>query len=125
VSIEKYLRTGKLEVARYSPRKNLSKDHVSFSGVPRKHPYDEDKLLLIADPFSLHAVFYEFNLTDIVHVEELPSVVNEGGESARTARVWVKKGSFGLRYEPFRVEDTGAFMETLGRPRRRSLPRRS
>lgn len=125
MSIAKYLRTGKLEVARYSPRKNLGKDHVAFSGVPRKHPYDEDKLLLVADPFSVHAVFYEFNLTDIAHVEELPAVVTEGGESARTARVWVKKGSFGLRYEPFRVEDTGAMMDSLGRPRRRSLPRKT
>ena len=31
---------------------------------------------------------------------------NHAEESARTARVWVKKGSLGLRYEPFRVEDT-------------------
>jgi hypothetical protein len=106
VSIAKYLGTGKLEIARYSPRKNLGEDHVAFSGVPRKHPYDEDKLLLIADPFSMHAVFYEFNLSDIVQIDELPNLVTERGENARTARVWVKKGSLGLRYEPFRVEDT-------------------
>lgn len=123
MSIEKYLATGKLEIARYSPRKNLGKDHVAFSGVPRTHPYDEDKLLLIADPFSTHAVFYEFNLADIVQVEELPSVVTERGESARTARVWVKKGAFGLRYEPFRVEDTGSLAEKLGPARRRTSPR--
>ena len=125
MSIEKYLATDKLEVARYSPRRNLAKDCVAFTGVPRKHPYDEDKLLLIADPFSTHAVFYEFNLGDIVHVQELPNVGNDGGESARTARVWVKKGSFGLRYEPFRVEDTGSLARMPGRSRRRSLPRES
>jgi hypothetical protein len=106
VSIAKYLGTGKLQLERYAPRKNIAKDYVAFSGVPRKHPYDEDKLLLIADPFSTHAVFYEFNLSDIAQVDELPNVVTERGESARTARVWVKKGSLGLRYEPFRVEDT-------------------
>jgi hypothetical protein len=118
VSIEKYLVTGSLELARYSPRRNLAKTHVAFSGVPRKHPYDSDKLLLIADPFSTHAVFYEFNLSDVGHIEELPSVVTEAGESARTARVWVKKGGFGLRYEPFRVEDTGALATRIRRARR-------
>jgi inorganic pyrophosphatase len=106
VSIQKYLVTGTLEIERYSPRKNLAKDHVAFSGMPRKHPYDPEKLLLLADPFSTHAVFYEFNLADIGHVEELPNLGTESGESIRIARVWVKAGSFGLRYEPFRVEAT-------------------
>ena len=107
MSIEKYLVTGRLALTRYSPMRNPGKDHVAFTGVPRKHPYDKDKLLLIADPFSAHAVFYEFNLSDIGLVEELRNLVSESGESAKTARIWVKKGSFGLRYEPFRVEDTG------------------
>ena len=113
MSIAKYLVTGKLDITRYSPRSNLSADHVAFSGMPRKHPYDRDKLLLLADPFSTHAVFYEFNLSDIAMVEELPHLVAENGESARIARVWVKKGSFGLRYEPFRVEDTAGLVSEL------------
>src|SRR5512139_3732883 len=114
MGIEKYLVTGTLDLARYSPRQNLTAEHVAFSGVPRKHPYDPDKLLLLADPFSAHAVFYEFSLSDIALVEELPKLVTESGESARIARVWVKKGSAGLRMEPFRVEDTRAFLGKLG-----------
>lgn len=113
MSIEKYLVTGKLDLARYVPRQHLSADHVAFSGVPRKHPYDHDKLLLLADPFSTHAVFYEFNLADIAVVEELPNLVTESGESARIARVWVKKGSVGLRLEPFRVDDTASLAAGL------------
>jgi hypothetical protein len=114
MSIRKYLSTRRLDIARYSPRTNVRAGHVAFSGVPRKHPYDRDKLLLLADPFSAHAVFYEFNLADIGMMEELPNLVSEQGENALMARIWVKKGSLGLRYEPFRVEDIASFAAKRG-----------
>jgi len=107
MSIRKYLSSAPLnEIAKYSKVANYSKENVSFSGSPRKHPYDPEKIILIIDPFSTHTVFYEFRIKDIVHVEEHAQIVADTGESLQMVRIWVKKGSFGVRYEPFVVEDT-------------------
>ncbi len=107
MSIRKYLGTESLnEIVKYSTIADYSKDHVAFSGAPKKHPYDKEKIILILDPFSSHTLFYEFRIADIAHVDELPQIVAENGESLAMVRVWVKKGSFGVRYEPFVVEDT-------------------
>ena len=106
MSIRRYLGTEPLnEVARYSAASSFAADNVAFTGAPRKHPYDAEKLILVSDPFSAQTVFYEFRLDDVVHVQELPSLVTEGGESLAMVRLWVKKGALGLRYEPFIVAD--------------------
>jgi hypothetical protein len=84
----------------------LRKNHVSFTGSPKKHPYDSDKVILIADPFSSDNLYYEFSKDDISYVEELPSLVNLDGDTIAVVRVWVKKLSVGIRCTPFIVEDT-------------------
>jgi hypothetical protein len=107
MSIRKYLTTESLnEIVKYSTFADYSKGHVAFAGAPKKHPYDSEKIILIQDPFSSHTTFYEFRIADIAHVDELPQIVAESGESLTMVRIWVKKGSFGVRYEPFVVEDT-------------------
>ena len=84
----------------------MRKTHVSFSGSPQKHPYDPEKVILVADPFSTDTLYYEFNKDDISYVEELPNLVNQQGDTITMARVWVKKMSVGIRCSPFIVEDT-------------------
>ena len=84
----------------------LRETHVSFSGSPKKHPYDSEKVILIADPFSSINVYYEFDKDDISYVEELPNIVNLDGETITMVRVWVKKMSVGIRCSPFIVADT-------------------
>ena len=84
----------------------LRKNHISFTGSPKKHPYDSDKVILIADPFSSNNLYYEFNKDDISYVEELPNLVNLDGEAISVVRVWVKKLSVAIRCTPFIVEDT-------------------
>jgi hypothetical protein len=107
MSIRKYLKTESLsEIIKYSSHENYTKLGVAFTGAPKKHPFDKEKLILIADPFSTHTSFYEFTITDILHVDELPHLVDESGESLKTVRIWVRKGSIGIKYEPFVVEDT-------------------
>lgn len=86
--------------------KELFKTHVPFSGSPQRHPYDPQKVILIADPYSTHTYYYEFNTGDISYLEELPSIVNSEGQSIIMVRVWVKKMSLALRCTPFFVEDT-------------------
>ncbi len=112
MSIQKYLETGRsFDIEKYSHHPDYSKDSVAFSGAPRKHPYDRDKMLLISDPFSASTLFFEFRMKDVVHVEELSSIVSEAGEGLRMVKIWVRKGALGLRYEPFVVEDTLRYLK--------------
>ena len=97
------------QIQAYKKPKNihmLKNTHVPFSGSPKKHPYDSDRVILVADPFSTNTLFYEFNKDDISYLEELPNLVNLEGETITMVRVWVKKMSMGIRCSPFIVEDT-------------------
>lgn len=99
----------KFQIQAYNLPNNLQllrKTHVAFSGSPRKHPYDSDRVILVVDPFSSYYLYYEFNKNDITYVEELPNIVNLDGETVTMVRVWVKKMSMAIRCTPFIVEDT-------------------
>ncbi len=85
--------------------KRLSKTHVPYSGSLQKHPYDKQRIILIADPFSTGTFYYEFRTKDIEYIEELPSMVNIDGETTSMVRVWIKKKAVGIRCTPFIVED--------------------
>ncbi|MBN1411618.1 MAG: hypothetical protein JW969_12290 [Spirochaetales bacterium] len=98
------------ELAKYSSHPDFSKKNVAFTGSPKKHPYDPKKIILISDPFSSNTYFYEFKLVDITHIEELSSIVTEKGDNLNLVKIWVKKGSLGIRYEPFIVEDTVSYL---------------
>lgn len=53
----------KFEIQTYRPpkdRKVLRTTHVAFSGSPQRHPYDSDKIVLVADPYSTHNFFMSF-----------------------------------------------------------------
>lgn len=84
---------------------NPKESSVAFVGTLRKHPYDQEKCLLISDPAELEPAIYEFRVADIVAAEELASPVDLAGTSRSLARLWVRRGSVGVRYEPFEVDD--------------------
>ncbi len=88
--------------------KTLLKTHVPFSGTPRKHPYDSEKVILVSDPYSTQPFYWEFSKSDISHLEELPNVVAADGQTYTKARIWVKKMSIAVRSTPFVVADTRA-----------------
>ena len=99
----------KFEIQAYKRARNIKdliKTHVPFSGAPQRHPYEPDKVILIPDPFSTHTFYYEFQTEDISFIEELPSLVDIEGKTISMARIWVEKGSIGLRCSPFVVEET-------------------
>ena len=99
----------KFQIQAYKKPKDIRlvrETHVSFSGSPQRHPYDREKVILVADPFSTNNLFYEFSKDDISYVEELANLVNQDGETITMVRVWVKKMSIALRCSPFIVEDT-------------------
>jgi hypothetical protein len=105
--IQKFLQEAKkFEVSAYKKLQALTLNHVPFSGMPQKHPYDEGKIVLIADPLSTQMFYYEFETADIEGIEDLPSLVTPEGKSITMIRLWVKKGRIGVRCTPFVVEDT-------------------
>ena len=98
----------KFEIQSYKRPRNIKemlKSHVPFTGSPRRHPYDDQKILLVPDPYSTHPHYYEFNSGDITHAEELASLVDARAEAVPMVRLWVKKGSVGLQCLPFVVDD--------------------
>lgn len=110
MSIQKYLETQPLhDLTKYVSHVDLDKEAVPFVATPRKHPYDDDKILLIQDPFSANTSFYEFRTQDVLHVEDMPNIGTESGRNVKMVKVWIKKGSLGMRYEPFEVDDPPKF----------------
>ena len=99
----------KFEIQEYKRPKNfkyLLKSHVAFTGSPRKHPFDPERVILVTDPYSANTFYYEFHKADITYLEEQPNLVNADGETVLMARIWVKKNSIGVRSTPFIVGDT-------------------
>jgi inorganic pyrophosphatase len=79
------------------------KSCCSFYGSPKKHPHEQNRVILVADPFSEHTFYYDFNVEDILSLEEQPSITSMEGESVSMVRLWVKKKSIGLQCTPFIV----------------------
>lgn len=108
MSITEYLDSeGLRELVRY--HSELPQDAIAFVGTVRKHPYDDEKCLLISDPAGSDPGFYEFRISDILGADEVPSPVDFAGQSRTLVKLWVKRGSFGIRYEPFEVDDPPRF----------------
>jgi inorganic pyrophosphatase len=79
-------------------------EHVAFSGVLGKHPYDINKVVLVTDPFVKNTRYYEFNRTDIGLIEKLPNIINSNGEDVTIVLLWIKKGCIAISSSVFLVE---------------------
>lgn len=104
-------KTEHFEITKFKRPKDirrLRQNYVAFSGSPRKHPHDAHRIILVVDPLSGNTFYYEFSLDDIAFVEELPNLVNLDEEVIPNVRIWVQKGSMGIRCTPFWVDDTFA-----------------
>jgi hypothetical protein len=91
------LKKGDIEIAKLG---------IAYMGSLRSHPYKKDRILLIEDPFNLNSRVLEFKKKDILAVEKVESLASPSGKIVNVARIWVKKGAMGIKYEPFVVEDT-------------------
>ena len=101
----------KFEIQSYKqPRdvQELLKSHVPFTGSPRRHPYDDHKVILVPDPYSTQTFYYVFDTGDITHAEELASLVDAKANAVPMVRLWVKKNSVALQCSPFVVNDIRA-----------------
>ncbi|MDR2210858.1 MAG: hypothetical protein LBO65_05235 [Spirochaetaceae bacterium] len=105
----------KIEKRPGSPPENT----VPFTGYPRSLPSEKDKLLLVHEPLGVNPVLMEFQVKDILYVEEIPQAVTEMGEGIPLVKIWVRRGARGVLLEPFEVDDPIQFInktrDTQGR----------
>jgi hypothetical protein len=80
-------------------------DGIPFTGYPRVHPSEKDKLILVYDPLGNEPAVLEFKLDDILFVEEVPSAVTESGEGVPLVKLWIQRGAVGMILEPFEVNE--------------------
>ena len=106
-------------MARYSgtPPKNA----LPFTGYPRQHPSEKNKLLLVYDPLGPAPTVMEFLLEDILFVEDIPSVVTEDGEGIPLVKLWIRRGAHGVILEPFEVSSPIQFANKSREIRERFL----
>lgn len=83
----------------------LHQTAVMFSGSPQTSN-TPGKIMLLNDPGSTQAFFYEFRLADILYGEEATSLSLPDGSNVHMVRLWVKKDSTALKIVPFHVQDT-------------------
>jgi hypothetical protein len=91
-------------IAKYA--KGKQNDGIPFTGIPRVHPSEKNKLILVYDPLGDEPVVLEFKLEDILFVEEVPSAVTEEGEGIPMVKIRVRRGAIGMIIEPFEVNDS-------------------
>ncbi len=109
MSVSEYLDSSPLlGLVKYGEHSALNA--VSFIGTLRKHPYDPEKCLLLTakqekQRWLEEGKIIEFRTGDVFAVDELASPVDENGSARPLVRLWVRKGAFALRYEPFEVGD--------------------
>jgi len=82
---------------------NYSEEYTSFEGSPKRHPTNENILILIANPFDDNKHFYEFHLDTVSAVEEIGTLTSDNSKSIYQVRVWVKKGTMAVKSETFIV----------------------
>jgi hypothetical protein len=104
MSISSYLEAKPLsEIEKFI--KGSPKDSIPYTGHPRQHPSEKDKLILIHDPLGRSPQIMEFKIDDITHLEEEPSAITEAGEGVRLVKLWIRKGAIGVLMQPFEVQD--------------------
>ena len=97
------------EIAKFS--KGPPKNGIPFTGLPRQHPVENNKLILIYDPMGANPMIMEFKIGDILFIEELPATVTESGESIPQIKLWIRKGARGVVMEPFEVDEQIRFIQ--------------
>ena len=94
-------------IARYAGGR--PKDALPFTGYPRQHPSEKNKLILVNDPLGANPSILEFRLEDVLFVEDIPQAVTEAGEGIPLVKLWIRRGAHGVILEPFEVNDPVRF----------------
>lgn len=82
---------------------NYNEEYQPYEGSPKRHPTNENILILIVNPFDENKRFYEFHLDTIIAVEEIGTLTSNDNTSVYQIRVWVKRGTLAVKSETFIV----------------------
>ena len=82
---------------------DLKDEYTPYEGTPKRHPSNENIIILVTNPFEQHKQFYEFYMDTIAAIEEIGTITSEEKKSAYTIRLWVKNGTMAVRSETFIV----------------------
>lgn len=87
------------ELQKYKSSNSVN-DAIIIVGAPFINPLKKDKIVISTSIFSENKIFYEFDLKDVITWEELDKVVNSKGTTITLIKLFIKKGTIGIRYEP-------------------------
>lgn len=97
------------ELSKFSNPHRLHKEAVPYVGHAKQLKDTPEKIFLRLDSISSHGQMLEFKTKDVIHAEDVNTVTKENGQAIRIVRIWVKKGSIGIKLEPFVVTDYAEF----------------
>lgn len=100
------------ELQKYSEPNRLSDEAVPYIGQPKQHDSEPDKIYLRLNPLSSNGAILEFKTDDIVFAENVKTVSQKEGGAFQIVKIWIRKGSIGIKLEPFSVQD---FSSVLGK----------
>jgi len=95
----------KREVEKYSDPNRLINEAIPYIGQPKRHESDPDKVFLRLNPLSGNGALLEFKTKDVVYAENVKTVSQKDGSAFQIIKIWIKKGSVGIKLEPFTVQD--------------------
>ena len=97
--------TGNRELEKYSEPSRLPDEAVPYIGQPKQTESDPDKIFIRLNPLSSNGALLEFKTEDVVYAENVKTVSHKDGTAFQIAKVWIRKGSIGIKLEPFAVQD--------------------
>lgn len=97
---------------KYTEPNKLSTEAVPFIGQPKQQESEPDKIYLRLNPLSSNGAILEFKTVDIVYAENVKTVSQKDGGAFQIVKIWIRKGSVGIKLEPFSVQD---YSDVLGK----------
>lgn len=104
--------SGNKELQKFREPNRLMEEAVPYIGQPRQQEGDPDKIYLRLNPLSSNGAILEFKTKDVVFAENVKTVSEKDGRAFQIAKIWIRKGSVGIKLEPFSVQD---FSDVLGK----------
>lgn len=102
--MEKYLEKLNIKEIKEYNIEEASVNAICFYGSLFKNPGIKNKILLTPILFLKKNIFYEFDVKDIIKIEEIEKVTDSSGNLVTVVKLWIKKGSKAIKHEPFIVE---------------------
>mgnify|MGYP000527563068 CR=1 FL=1 len=97
--------SGERALEKYTDRNRLLEEAVPYVGRPRQSESDPEKIFLRLDPLATNGLLLEFQTEDVLLAENVRTVSKKDGTMFQVIRIWIQKGSIGIKLEPFVVED--------------------